>query len=252
MLMNSSSISSGFGFPFKDPRWMMKLSIGALLILASMILPLIPLFFVAGYCLRIIQRIILGDGQAVLPEWDDWDGLFKRGFKLSEAGLFYALPGLVLMTVGYIMIFLPYLGMSLARLASTTPQPLPPESTALMNNGAIVLGVATVLTLIGGYFSVPAAMHMATKDKLKAIFQVREWWAIMKRALGKFIGSYALIATATILLMVLFTALTATLVLCLPATILFCYASSYLSVSGSAIFASAYRAGLKINENDGG
>ncbi len=96
--MSSDGIRTSLIFPFKDPRWVMKLTIGSLLILASTVVPLVPLFFVAGYSLRIIQRIIHGDGQPVLPEWDDWEWLFKHGFKLSEAGLFYALPGLVLFT----------------------------------------------------------------------------------------------------------------------------------------------------------
>jgi hypothetical protein len=223
----------------------MKLSIGSLLILASTVVPLVPLFFIAGYSLRIIQRIIHGDGQPVMPDWDDWEWLFKHGFKLSEAGLFYALPGLVLFTTGYIMVFFPILGMSLARLASSVPQPLSVDATALMNQGAILLGVASLLTLVGAFVSVPAAMHMAATGEIKAIFRTKEWWAILRQASVKFIRGFLLITITSMLLMILVTIMTATLVLCLPGTILFSVVGMYLCLVASALFATAYRSGIE-------
>jgi hypothetical protein len=240
---------TNLAFPFKDPRWGMKLVIGSLLILASTVVPLVPLFFVAGYCLRIIRRIIHDDGQPVMPEWDDWERLFKHGFKLTEAGLFYALPGLILFTAGYVMVFFPLLGMSLARLASTTPQPLSADASALMDTGAILLGVATLLTLIGAFLSAPAAMHMAATNDVRAIFRIREWWDILRRASSQFIGSFSLVAVAGLLVMIVVAALTATLVFCLPASILFSIAGMYLSLVASATFASAYRTGLSDKNN---
>jgi hypothetical protein len=242
--MTSDEVKVNFKFPFKDPHWVMKLTIGSLLILVSTVVPLVPLFFVAGYCLRIIQRILCGDGQPVLPEWDDWEWLFKHGFKLSEAGLFYALPGLILFMAGYLMVSFPVLGISLARLASSIPQPLSENATALMNNGAIILAVASLLTLVGAFFSAPAAMHMAAKDSVKAIFHIQEWWAILHQASGKFIGAFALVTITSILLIILVTIMSATLILCLPASILFCMVGMYLSLVASALFASAYRAGI--------
>jgi hypothetical protein len=221
----------------------MKLAIGSLLMLASLVIPLIPLFFVAGYCLRIIQRIILGDGQAALPEWDDWQWLFTHGFKLSEAGLIYALPGLFLLTIGSVMVFYPLYGMGLASLASATHQTISPEGMAILSKGALIGGVGLLLTLIGGFFSTPAAMHMAATNRVKAVLQIHEWWGILSRAPWKFISAYGLAAFLTILLMVIFTILSATLVFCIPAAILFSVASMYLAIVASALFANAYRAG---------
>jgi hypothetical protein len=230
-------------FPFKDSHWQMKLAIGSLLILASLVIPLIPLFFVAGYSLRIIQRIILGDGQAALPEWDDWEWLFKYGFKLSEAGLLYALPGLVLLTVGFVMIFYPLYGMGLASLASATRQSIPPAGIVILTNGAVISGIGTLLTLIGGFFSTPAAMHMAARNRVSAVLQIREWWAILSRAPGKFLSAYGLVVAALLLLTIIFTIMSLTLVFCIPAALIFSVASMYLSIVAGALFASAYRAG---------
>ncbi len=243
--MSSDNFRTSVMFPFKDPRWVMKLSIGTLLILASTVVPLLPLFFVAGYSLRIIQRIIHGDGQPVMPDWDDWEWLFKHGFKLSEAGLFYALPGLLLFIVGYIMVFFPILGMSLTRLASSAQQTLSPDTMALMNQGAILLAVASVLTLVGAFLSVPAAMHMAATGEVNAIFRIKEWWAILRQASGKFTRGFLLITIASLLLVILVTIMTATLVLCLPGTILLCVVGMYLCLVASALFASAYRSGIE-------
>jgi hypothetical protein len=244
MAMDIKPERSAWNFAFKDPHWQSKLAIGSLLVLASLVIPLIPLFFVAGYSLRIIQRIILGDGQAALPEWDDWDWLFKNGFKLSEAGLLYALPGLLLLTIGFIMIAYPLFGMGLASLASASRQSIPPAGVLILTKGAILSGIGTVLTLLGGFFSTPAAMHMAAKNRVKAVLQIREWWAVLSRVPWKFMGAYGLVVAATILLATIFTIMSVTLVFCIPAAIIFSVASMYISVIASALFAYAYRAGL--------
>ena len=220
----------------------MKLAIGSLLMLASLVIPLIPLFFVAGYSLRIIQRIILGDGQAALPEWDDWEWLFKYGFKLSEAGLLYALPGLVLLTIGFVMIFYPLYGMGLASLASATRQSIPPAGIVILTNGAVISGIGTLLTLIGGFFSTPAAMHMAARNRVKAVLQIREWWAILSRA-GEISERLWPGGGSSPAADDFFTILSVTLVFCIPAALIFSVASMYLSIVAGGLFASAYRAG---------
>ncbi len=246
--MKSATFSTAISFPFADPHWRMKLAIGSLLMLASLVIPLIPLFFVAGYCLRIIKRIIQGDGQAALPEWDDWQWLFTHGFRLSEAGLLYALPGLLLLTFGALLIFYTLYGMGLASLASATHQAIAPEGMAILTKGIIIAGIGALLTLIGGFFSTPAAMHMAAKNDVKAVLQIHEWWAVLSHAPSMFIRAYGLVAAVNILLMILFTVFSATLVFCIPAAILFSVASTYISVTTSALFAYAYRAGLNHKE----
>jgi len=243
--MKSNFLSTCLSFPFKDPHWLMKLTIGALLVLASLVIPLIPLFFVAGYGLRIIQRIILGDGQAKLPEWDDWEWLFKHGFKLSEAGLIYALPGLILLVIGFVMVLYPLYGVGLASLASATRQSIPPAGMSILTKGAFIIGVATLLTIIGAFLSAPAAMHMAANISVKAVFRIGEWWGILVRAPWKFVSAYGLVLAASTLLTIIFTVLFVTLAFCIPATIIISVAVSYLSVTTSALFASAYRAGME-------
>jgi hypothetical protein len=252
--MKPNSLFENFIFPFGDPRWPSKLVVGGLLILASLLIPLVPLFFVAGYCLRICQRIIHDGGEAYLPEWDDWNGYFRNGFKFSEAGLVYALPGLILLTASYLMVFYPLIAASMIRIITGTPQVLSPAATEWIKHGAVLMGVAILLTLVGGFFSAPAAMHMVEQRNVKAVFRIKEWWKILILAPGKFAGAFALVAIGTILLMFTFTVMTATLVLCLPAAILFSGGSFYLALAASALFARAYRAGRLVSNqsNSGG
>ncbi len=246
--MRSNFLSENISFPFHDPHRVTKMAIGSLLILASLVIPLVPLFFVAGYCLRICQRIIHDDGLPHLPEWDDWSWYFRNGFRLSEAGLVYALPGLILLTASYLMVFYPLIANSMFSIITNTPQVLSANAMELIQNGAILMGVATVISLVGGFFSAPAAMHMVSTGSIKAIFHIREWWEILIHAPGKFLGAFALISFASIILLTIFTVLTATLIFCLPAAIIFSIGGIYLSVTASALFASAYRAGALTNQ----
>lgn len=243
--MKSSFYSENICFPFRDPRWITKLANGAMLIVASMVIPLVPLFFVAGYCLLICQRIIQNNGLPHLPEWDDWNWLFRNGFKLSEAGLIYALPGLILLTASYLMVFYPLIANSVIRIITNIPQEFSTTAIGLIRNGVILMGAAFVLCLAGGFLSVPAAMHMVAKGEIKAVFAAGEWWRVFLGAPGSFIGSYTLVVLISILLFLIFSVLAATLVFCLPAAIFFGVGGIYLSVTASALFASAYRAGVE-------
>ena len=70
MSTNSSTqqLQNIFTFPFKDPDWVKKLAIGSLLILSGFIIPILPILFVYGYIMRIMERIIVQDGELYLPE----------------------------------------------------------------------------------------------------------------------------------------------------------------------------------------
>ena len=109
MSTNSSTqqLQNIFTFPFKDPDWFKKLAIGSLLILSGFIVPILPILFVYGYIMRIMERIVVQDGELYLPEWDDWGKYFTDGARLLGAGLIFALPVVVLISLGYLVSFLP-------------------------------------------------------------------------------------------------------------------------------------------------
>ena len=76
-------------FVFDDPKWVQKVLIGGLFVIASFIL--IGVFFIFGYMARLARNVIRGD-QFPLPEWDDLGEYFGEGVKLFLVGLVYAIP----------------------------------------------------------------------------------------------------------------------------------------------------------------
>ncbi len=78
-----------FTFVFDDPRWITKILLGGLFFLASFVL--IGIFFVYGYCARLVRNVINGV-QNPLPEWDDLGEYFTEGLKLFVVGLLYTIP----------------------------------------------------------------------------------------------------------------------------------------------------------------
>jgi len=86
-------IGRSFTFMFDDEKWVEKLAIGGLLVLAS-IIPLVNLFtglVLVGYCLRLLQNVAEGD-ESPLPAWDDWGGDWTKGLMVALAGLIYSIP----------------------------------------------------------------------------------------------------------------------------------------------------------------
>ena len=78
-----------FTFAFDDPRWLPKILLGGLFMLAAIFL--IGIFFVYGYMARLLRNVINGV-QYPLPEWDDLGEFFSEGLKLFAVGLIYAIP----------------------------------------------------------------------------------------------------------------------------------------------------------------
>src|SRR5262249_26926229 len=76
-------------FVFDDPRWVQKVLIGGLFIIASMFV--IGAFFIYGYLARLARNVI--DGMEYpLPEWDDLGEYFGEGAKLFVVALIYVIP----------------------------------------------------------------------------------------------------------------------------------------------------------------
>ena len=86
-------------FVFDDPRWMPKILIGGLFIIASVFL--VGVFFIYGYLARLARNVIAGLPNP-LPEWDDLGGYFSEGVKLFCVGLVYAIPLIIVAAVVFI------------------------------------------------------------------------------------------------------------------------------------------------------
>src|SRR5437016_14124353 len=74
-------------FIFDDPRWIQKVLIGGLFVIASFFI--IGAFFLYGYCARLARNVLAGL-QIPFPEWDDLSAYFGERAKLVVDGLIYA------------------------------------------------------------------------------------------------------------------------------------------------------------------
>ena len=75
-----------------DPDRWMKILIGGLVTLLSILV--IPIPLVVGYQVEAMRRA--GEGDDRLPAWDDWGGFFVKGLIAIVIQLVYALPVLLL------------------------------------------------------------------------------------------------------------------------------------------------------------
>ena len=95
-----------FTFFREDEKWQEKLTIGAALVLVSMILSpvligLVGWLIIGGYSIRLLQNVRDGHPKP-LPEWGVWGEDLTRGFKLAVVYLVWALPLLAFMIPTFI------------------------------------------------------------------------------------------------------------------------------------------------------
>jgi hypothetical protein len=94
-------IGKSFAFVFEDENWIVKILIGAAILLVGILfswLLLIPLILafalLSGYGVEITRRVMRGE-VSKLPEWNNWGELMVDGLKVLVIGIVYAIPIIV-------------------------------------------------------------------------------------------------------------------------------------------------------------
>lgn len=193
-----------FTYVFEDQEWIKKIVIAGLLLL----IPFIGGFFLAGWMLETVRRVIDRDPQP-LADWSDFGGLLGKGFKAFVVGFVYALPLI---------------------LISSCAQTLPlmvgenGDETILMAVTAVMLCVSCFSIIYGillGFIMPAAFANMAAQGTLGAGFRFGEVFGLVKAApaayvivlLGSFLaGILAQFGIILCFIGVLFTAAYATAV----------------------------------------
>jgi hypothetical protein len=85
------NIERAFSYFFKDPAWVSKLLIGAVMVL----IPIIGWLILFGYAMRIMREVAAGSDQP-LPEWTNFGGLITDGLKGWGISLIWAIPTIIL------------------------------------------------------------------------------------------------------------------------------------------------------------
>jgi len=99
-----ANIENAFKFVFKDKNWIIKVLIGA----ALSIIPIVN-FIVFGYVLKILKDAKEGK-EGLLPEWGDWNALFKDGVTVFIISLVYGAIIFGLWFINTIISFIPIVG----------------------------------------------------------------------------------------------------------------------------------------------
>lgn len=91
-------IGKSFTYMFDDEKWIPKLGIALLMVVASFLL--VPILLVMGWMVATTRNV--KDGLAnPLAEWDDWGQLLRDGGIITLASLIYSAPFIILFIIGF-------------------------------------------------------------------------------------------------------------------------------------------------------
>jgi hypothetical protein len=221
-------------FPFKDSQTRKNFAIGALLLFASTIVPILPYLPVLGYVMKIMRQVLAGQ-QPSMPEWDNWETLFKDGLKLFGVRFIYVLPLLLVMLPVFLLFLIaPILG------ASTEN-----EALFVLPIFIFVLSMMclTPLFILAGLLIPAAEAHVVTQNEFSAGFRIREWWQIFRANIVGFLLAYLFIYVISMLITFAFQILIFTVILLCLLPIITPLLSMYIVLIQYSLIAGAYREG---------
>ena len=178
-------IGKSFTYAFDDEKWVQKLAIGGLLVLASVI-PVVNIFtalVILGYSLRVLQNVAEGVEQP-LPEWDDWAGDWVKGLMVALAYLIYSIPVILVSGFSWAVSALSVYGD-------------PSQAEELL--GVCLAGLSCLAGLWGVAEAVvlPAAMiNYAAEGEFGSFFRFGELFRFIRDNFGNYIVAILLIIVA--------------------------------------------------------
>lgn len=169
-------IGRSLTFFTEDQQWTTKMIIGALIVLLSPFLLLIPLLLLYGYEIAITRNVLHGI-EKPLPDWEDWGQFLRDGLNIVVVKLVYTAPLWLLFCIGMGVSVLPALGADnqdlaagLGGLAAITWIFL---SCVLFIFGLVYVLLSPVINL----------QYVRTND-LAACFRFGEVWGLLRENLN--------------------------------------------------------------------
>jgi hypothetical protein len=160
------NFGSAFTFQFKQEDWITKILLASLVSL----IPIIGLYFLAGWTLDIAARVIKGD-TTLLPALD-FSANLKRGFKTFVIATVHLLPNLIFLT--------PLLVIALLTQNTSSPNSI---SSALVISSLCLTLLMIVYNLVV-FFILPAALgnFLLKGEKIGAGLHTRETFVLIRQA----------------------------------------------------------------------
>ena len=231
--------------PFKQKSGKNRLGILAGVFLSSFLIPILPLFLVAGYLGVIIRRIVSEDGEFELPPWDEMGAYFSLGLKLNGAAFIYMLPVVLLIVGGYIFMMFPVFSDAFSPGYGYMSDAEVLSQMGAMFGGFAIVGLGILLSLPLSFIVPVAGIHLIAEDRFAAAFDVKKWWQIIGANLSGFFVSFVLSFGLYFVAVFLAQIFYMTLVLCILIPVILSAAFAYLGVISSAVFGIAYKNGVE-------
>lgn len=228
------NLSEIFMFPIKDAEARKYLFIGALVVLAGSIIPVLPLLVLMGYSVIIARQVLRGESPRMVA-WEDWGDMFKNGAKIFGVRMIYSVPiFLITIPLIFISIGLPIFASTLdSREAELFFVAFPLLITGMM---CILIPISLPLAIL-----IPAAeIHSIEKDDFSAAFQFKEWWQILRANLSGFIAAFAIYYVVSMVLAIIMQLLFATVILACLLIVFIPAMTAYLSIIMYVMSAIAY------------
>lgn len=227
-------------FPVRDAESRKQFLIASVIMLASMIVPILPMLIVLGYGAKIMRQVIDEGREPSMPDWQgsDWGALLMEGLRLWGVRMLYSLPLMLLMGCGFIFIF------AGTGLLASEGGDVPPALGGL----AFMIGFGVIMLL--GLLALPLGIvlgavesHVVTKQSFQAAFQFKEWAPIFRKSFIQFLLAYVIVMAANMVLIFAMQIAMMTIVLLCVMPFLMMGISTYIALVMSALFAQAYAAG---------
>ena len=162
-------IGKSFGYMFEDKDWATKLLAGGVLNLT-----IIGTLATTGYQVRTLRNVAQGS-ERPLPGWDDFGDYFLKGLMVLVASLIYALPAILIGTMGLII----------SALSGAGAERGAPLLVTLCTTSLWCL--ATAYGLLLGLWLPGATVKYALSGDFGAFFRVDEIWSFISDNLGGYI-----------------------------------------------------------------
>jgi hypothetical protein len=232
-------------FPFAESDWLKPFAVGTLMLLASYLVPIIPLIFVAGYFVQ-VMRVSFVDRRLALPKWDDWSKIGKDGLRASIISLAYLAPGILILLMGFTVYFLATLMFPLAlAIPADNVEAVAPVAGGLAFAAALIVLLTTVLVstvlILLGYLLLPLAIaHAAYHESISAAFRFSELWSMLRSHLLKYLLAWIIVFGVGLAAGLLLNLLYFTVVLCCVAPLVAVPLSFYILLITGGVFGQVY------------
>lgn len=230
-------------FPVRDAEARKQFLIACVVMLASFLIPILPMLVLMGYSARIMREIIDEKKEPLMPAWqsNDVSEMLIDGLRLWGAQLVLTLPIMILIGCG--MAFLFGGSFSFAALADRNNDTIAPLAILLTMFGAVIVALFALFSLPYSIIISAALPHVAVRRSFQAAFEFNEWFRIFRNALGQFILAYAIIMLASFIVAIAMQIAFITIVLiCLLPLLIIPY-MVYQTLIMNTVFAQAYRVG---------